>query len=235
MSLFVHLTRKSTNMKTGPIPVSTSSADTCPPTCRLRKSGCYANTGPLSIRWREVSQGRKGTTWENFCDQIAALPPGIPWRHNQAGDLPGSNGIIDSEKLSLLVEANRGKHGFTFTHYKPTGENAAAILAANKAGFCINLSADGLSEADQFADLGIAPVVTLLPGRITGPTLTQGGKTVIPCLAQIHDFITCVVCRLCEKIDRTEIVGFVPHGSQKRRAKMLARTLSCLEDRRRIE
>jgi len=173
-----------------------------------------------------VSEGRKGTNWETFCDQIVSLPPGIPWRHNQAGDLPGSNGIIDSEKLALLVEANRGKYGFTFTHYRPTGENAEAILAANEGGFCINLSADGLAEAERFARLGIAPVVTLLPEPITETVTTEGGWTIVPCLAQLHNYITCVVCRLCEKIDRSEIVGFVPHGSQKKTAKLLARELS---------
>jgi len=230
VSLYVHLTKRSFNKKTGPMPVSTSSANTCPPSCRLRKSGCYANTGPLRYRWQEVSEGRKGTDWNTFCAEIAALPAGIPWRHNQAGDLPGSNGIIDSRKLALLVEANRWKHGFTFTHYRPTAENAAAILAANASGFCINLSADGLAEAERFARLGIAPVVTLLPEPITGAVTTPRGWTIVPCLAQLHDFITCVVCRLCEKIDRSEIVGFVPHGSQKKTAELLARKLGCLGD-----
>ncbi len=226
MSLFVHLSLRSFNRKTGPIPVSTSSADTCPPSCRLRRSGCYANGGPLNIHWRALSDGLKGTDWQTFCSKIAALPPGIPWRHNQAGDLPGSNGIIDAEKLAMLVRANRGKHGFTFTHYEPTGENAAAIRAANEGGFCINLSADGIAEAEEFAALGIAPVVTLLPEPIKDPVMTSGGWTVVPCLAQVHEYITCVVCRLCEQIDRTQIVGFAPHGFQKNAARRVARKLS---------
>jgi len=177
-------------------------------------------------RWEDVTRGRLGTDWKTFCEIIESLPPGIPWRHNQAGDLPGSQGIIDRGKLMMLVEANRGKHGFTFTHYKPVGENAAAILAANEGGFCINLSADGLNEADEFARLGIAPVVTLLPEPIDTPFTTPGGWTVVPCLAQTHDFMTCVVCRMCERIDRTQIVGFAPHGCQKNAARRVARKLS---------
>jgi len=76
MSHRVHLTHSSSNSKTGPIPVSTTSADSCPPSCPLKKAGCYANGGPLAIHWREVTEGRRGTDWGTFCAKIAALPEG---------------------------------------------------------------------------------------------------------------------------------------------------------------
>ena len=81
----VHLTIKSENVKTGPIPVSTSSAETCPPACPLAGAGCYAQSGKLSIHWRKVSAAERGEPWHEFLARIRQLPPGQIWRHNQAG------------------------------------------------------------------------------------------------------------------------------------------------------
>src|SRR5580765_150236 len=102
-----HLVLKSTNGKGGTIPASTCTKATCPDNCGLKrildalgnaKDGpCYANGGPLAIHWRMVSNGTRGTDWNGFVSQIALLPPGQDWRHNQAGDLPGENNDIDSE------------------------------------------------------------------------------------------------------------------------------------------
>ena len=43
----VHLTLKSSNAKTGPIPVSTTEKASGPPDCAMRE-GCYAASGPLA-------------------------------------------------------------------------------------------------------------------------------------------------------------------------------------------
>ena len=59
--MLVHLVRKSRNGKTGPIPVSTTSGDTCPNACPLKGSGCYAKSGPLGMHWQKVSSGARGT------------------------------------------------------------------------------------------------------------------------------------------------------------------------------
>jgi len=70
------------------------------------------------------------------------------WRHNEAGDLPGEGDDIDVPKLRALVQANRGKRGFTYTH-KPVldnPQNAVAIKCANQNGFTVNLSADSIEE-----------------------------------------------------------------------------------------
>lgn len=218
----VHLTQRSSNSKTGPIPVSTTSADSCPPSCPLKKAGCYANGGPLAIHWRELTNGHRGTDWDDFCTKIAALPEGTLWRHNQAGDLPGKNGVIDKEMLCRLVEANRGREGFTYTHYPMTGHNAAVVLMANQNGFTINLSAHNLEHADELASLGIAPVVTLVLDDPTDDLETPDGRQVAFCPAQLDDETTCLDCGACALVFRDPIVGFLPHGSQARSAVNIA-------------
>ena len=95
-----HLTPKSANKKVGPIPVSTTTADTCPATCpfnNANEGGCYAEAGPLKLHWMKVTRGERGTNFSEFLEQIKALPDGQLWRHNQAGELPGDNKTLDGD------------------------------------------------------------------------------------------------------------------------------------------
>jgi hypothetical protein len=225
----VHLTLKSNNAKTGPIPVSTTSEDTCPPTCPFYRDSCYAHLGPLGLHWGKVTRGERGHTWSKFCARIASLPAGQLWRHNQAGDLPGDGLSINAEALDQLVEANADKRGFTYTHYPLTGEseteahNRDAVRRANEAGFTINLSGNNLAHADHLASLDIAPVTTVLPSDTDDNTYTPAGRKVVVCPATQRDDVSCATCQLCQR-SRDVIVGFPAHGPRKRRASAVAET-----------
>ena len=213
------LTLKSKNRKTGPIPVSTSSADSCPPSCPFRKNGCYAEGGPLAIVWKQVDD--IGTDLATFCGKIADFADGQLWRMNQAGDLPGIGETIDAKALGAIVKANRGKRGFTYTHKNPfVKRNANAIAKANRDGFTINLSGNNLAHADKLADLGIAPVVTVLPSGGTSTT-TPKGRKVVQCPATYRDDVNCKSCQLCQR-QRDVIVGFPAHGAAHRKASAVA-------------
>ncbi len=212
-----HISMRSTNMKTGPIPVSTTCRKSCPPTCPMRgsKGGCYGEYGNARMVWNKVSDGRFGGSWDAFCEDVAGMPANQLWRHNQVGDLPGRGGKIDESMLIALVHANKGKRGFTYTHYDPeVGDNASLILYANDQGFTINLSADCPAHADRLAEMGIAPVVTVLPHGF--PNLrseTPEGRRINVCLAERVEYMTCALCKKCQNTERTWIVGFRAHGS----------------------
>lgn len=224
-----HLTVKSSNKKTGPIPVSTSSQTTCPDTCPFNhrnSGGCYAEQGPLLLHWRKVTQGERGGTLEHFLSQIQQLPEGQLWRHNQAGDLPHTNGEINEDDMVELVTANKGKRGFTYTHHLPEkGKNAELIQKANRAGFTVNLSGDNLTHADELVDSDIAPVTVVLPHTVHGNEKleTPKGRRVVVCPATYREDISCATCQLCAsaKADRP-IVGFPAHGTAKKRASKVA-------------
>ena len=241
-----HLTAKSANVKTGPIPVSTSTHNTCPDICPLKAKGCYAGSGPLALHWRKVTEGTRGVSWSNFVQLIEALPKKQVWRHNQAGDLvpmEADKGLISDESLRQLVEANKGKRGFTYTHYNPRlAHNAAMIRYANKIGFTINLSANTIAEADEYKALDIGPVVTILPieyqrtihkkeytetlkeyaERMKGKCITDAGNAIVVCPATYMD-ISCATCKLCARDPRGTIIGFPAHGTQKKAANLIAR------------
>lgn len=213
--MYVHLTRVSSNAKTGPIPVSTTERKSCPVRCPHMNAGCYADSGPLALHWNKIPY--RDMPWEDFCEAIAALPAGTLWRHNQAGDLPGDGADrIDGPALMDLVEANLGRRGFTYTHYDPTkGDNAYWIAAANAMGFTINLSADTLEQADAYAALGIGPVVVVLPSYTSAHGMTPEGRTVAVCPATQTEGVSCATCQICAK-QRQAIIGFPAHGSRKK-------------------
>jgi len=222
----VSLTAISRNAKTGPIPVSTTTRDTCPPICPFaNQKGCYAENGPLNLFWQKVTARKLGASWDEFTKQIAKLQKGILWRHNQAGDLPGDGVAIDTVALAKLVKANKGKRGFTYTHYDSLANqgNRDAIASANKSGFTINLSANNLDHADALASLGIAPVAVVLPSTIQGNVklATPLGRKIVVCPATYRDDTTCASCGLCAR-KRDAIVGFPAHGVQKRKASAIA-------------
>ena len=211
-----HFTRVSGNVKTGPIAVTTTSAGSCPPTCSFKGNGCYAESGPLAMHWRAVTAGKRGGTLEELCAKITALPRHQLWRHNQAGDLPGHQGELDPGAVRRIAEANKGRRGFTYTHYRPTATNQEIVARANKAGFTINWSAETLEEADEFAALGARPVVCVLPADQLTPVRTPAGRHVIVCPAATGN-TDCLNCGICQQRDRQAIVGFPAHGSGAKR------------------
>lgn len=224
-----HLTQISGNIKTGPIPVTTSDRATCPDACPLKAGGCYAKGGPLGIHWSMVSNGDRGDSLTALVRQIASFAVGQVWRHNQAGDLPGLNNRIDTDALSRITEANRGRRGWTYTHKPCEGDgnletsNRAAVRHANQNGFTINLSANSLAHADRLADLDAGPVVAIVPENAHATLTTPAGRKAIVCPAQQRDDITCADCQMCQRANRSVIIAFRAHGAAKRKAEDIAK------------
>lgn len=219
-----HLTPVSKNVKTGPIPVSTSSAGTCASDCPLAQDGCYAKGGHVRMHWDKVTAGKRGGTFDEFVSKVRGLPEGQLWRHNQAGDLPGPGLIVNQRQLADLVDANNGKRGFTYTHKYNLVANLPAIKAANDNGFTVNLSANGPAHADQLADLQVGPVATVIPNKTHRKT--PAGRPIAICPAQLSEKTTCSTCGLCQRADRPFIIGFLPEGLQPSKAQAVAESNS---------
>ena len=219
-----HITPKSKNAKVGKMAVTTSTATTCPTSCPFKSNGCYADSGPLKLHWDKVTRKERGDDWSTFISKIKDLPTGSKWRHNQAGDLPGDMEKLDNEKCIELAKANKGKRGFTYTHYDVLDnfQNAITVNMMNHLGFTVNVSANNLEHADKLCDLDIAPVATVLPIDQTTNTVTPKGRKVVVCPATYKDDVSCASCMLCEKWDRNVVVGFPAHGTSKKKAAMVA-------------
>jgi hypothetical protein len=226
------ITRKSGNPITGPILVTTSPRATCPTVCPLRKDSgngaCYAEHGMLGgFIWSKLDrlsphqtfkQGQiKIHTKAELVQTVRQLPPGTLWRHNQAGDLPTDDGVtINTPLLQELVEANRGRKGFTYTHFDILTNliNRRAVHSANQEGFTVNLSANSIEHADQLADLDVAPVTVVVPHDQMENFKTPKGRSVIICPARKNKSINCLSCQICAK-ERKAIVAFPALGRGK--------------------
>jgi hypothetical protein len=211
------------------------------------------------MHWDRLSRGFAGGSWSEFCGKVAELRPGRLWRCAQAGDLPGCGPQIDGKLLEALVAANAGKNVIAFTHKPVLGDEAVAvenrrlIAAAIKADLTISLSADNPAHADRPAELGIAPVVTVLARAyarravrhrfkrrrdewaetigewrdrtVSLPRYTPAGRRIAICPATYSD-ATCKTCGACARA-RDPVIGFPAHGAwRKVETAMAARDVS---------
>lgn len=208
-----HFVKQSANTKTGPIPVTYSERETCPPSCPHYRADCYAEDYYTRMTWDKVTH--RGGDLAELCASVAALPLGQLWRHNVAGDLPGAGEAVDADALGQLVLANIGRKGFTYTHKKSVDALTWAAHATAW-GFTVNLSADDAGEADDLAEMDLGPVVAIVPMDTPEKTQTPAGRTIIICPAQTRDGVTCASCGLCARADRGVIIGFRAHGTKAR-------------------
>ena len=214
-----HFIRESGNRKTGPIPVTYSERETCPPSCPHYRADCYAEDFYTRMAWDKVPV--RGGSLDALCSAIASLPAGQLWRHNVAGDLPGEGESVDPVALGEIVRANIGRRGFTYTH-KKSPEAVHWAGHATAWGFTVNLSADDAGEADVLAETGL-PVCAIVPMDTPEKTETPAGRTIIVCPAQSREDIDCATCGLCARADRRVIIGFRAHGTRARVADAKAR------------
>ncbi len=212
-----HFKRFSLNSKLGGLPAVMSSADTCPPSCPLRGKGCYAESGRIRLHWKRLT--RAGI--RKVCENVRRLPFGALWRFAVAGDLPGKGGRISAPELRALVQANRGRKGFAYTHKPLSKRNLELMREAHSRGFTVNLSTEGLRKADAISGHGL-PVVTVLPDGFKRGNRTPAGIPVIACPEQTTPGMDCAHCAICQRPERNFIVGFYPHGRAARKVRAIA-------------
>ena len=226
-----HLVPVSGNAKTGPIATSSTSSDSCPPTCPLRGAGCYGENHPLQHHWRAIDRRERGVELDGMCDALRAIPAGRRWRHNVVGDLPHAEGRIDRRATLAVARAGAKLEGWTYTHHQVEGasigaHNRRVLRAAIGAGLVVNVSSNNVHHADALARYRL-PLVTILPeGGSAKAGTTPGGLRWVRCPAE-YGPTTCADCggrggALCARSDRSYIVAFTAHGARKRAASRVA-------------
>lgn len=223
----IQFVKKSSNSKTGAIPTTTSDRKTCPSSCPfIGANGCYAEAGYYTrMNWDKVSNGERGDLFPTFISNIKKIKAGQLWRHNVSGDLvpdPKDDTKIDSDKLRQLTQANKGKRGFTYTHYSDSKHNIKAIKQANDDGFTVNLSANNIRHAVELSKYKL-PVASVVPMDHGNETRVIDGKKFVTCPATYRDNITCETCKLCSVSDRDYIIAFPVHGTRSKNADIIAR------------
>lgn len=214
----VTITRVSGNSKTGPLTTTRTERPSCPSTCPFYNAGCYANLGRERLQWDRLNRSETGVSWNEFITQIRRIVPnGMLWRHNTAGDLPHNDGAIDYLKLRQLINANKGRKGFTYSHHILTEHNIIALQNANGLGFTVNASCESVDDADRVMSQHNIPAVAVVNSNEKRRFFTTtNGRKVITCPAALHPGkVTCATCGLCQVADREFVVAFPAHGIAK--------------------
>jgi len=217
-----HFVKKSGNKKTGIMPVTYNSRQTCPTDCIFKKEnsgGCYAETGyHTRLNWDKVTRGERGGTFKELLENIKALKPGTIWRACVAGDIPANiNGEISRTYIKGLTAANKGLKGYTYTHRKlNVGENISLLKTANKQGLTINISTETETAADNVIKNKLPAVMVVKSTETRNAWTTKGGNKVVVCLAQTAGK-SCIDCKLCQErpsANNRLIIAFKAHGNQ---------------------
>jgi len=212
----------SSNVKTGPIPVTMTERDSCPDTCLLKRNGCYADNFPLSLHWDRVETN--GISFDALLENIKALPDGQLWRHNVAGDLPSLAGLVDSNDFNQLVDAAKHTSPIIYTHHRLYPHNQKLFSAARSKGVVVNASCESIGTAYSAIRSGVN-AVCIMPKdaepvtKLTHPDSGEELARVVICPAQQRDSVTCASCGLCarDRVESKVIVGFIPHGAKSKK------------------
>jgi hypothetical protein len=126
--------------------------------------------------------------------------------------------------MDLILEANRGKRGFTYTHKPLTEKNLSWIEKSNRKGFTVNISTNSVRHAiETVRKAPQAPVVTLLPADHTEERFERDGVSFRVCPAQVRDNVDCSKCGLCAIPKRPFVIGFIAHGTKAKKVSEIAR------------
>lgn len=221
-----HISLESNNSKVGKMVVTTSPRQTCPDACPYKNNGCYGDNYGVNFMWNALSRGTysTGLSWKNFISKIKKLPLGSKGRHNQVGDMPGENSVLDSRKSLELAKAfsSDKKQFFTFTHKELTRKNINTIKRCNDLGFTINISCDTPAKAVMAVEAGLPAVLVKEKSEERYGTLPNGHPTMV-CpnqwlKAKENKTLTCKDCMLCYKNSpKRPVIVFWPHGSQEKK------------------
>jgi len=206
------------NRKTGPVSVTMASQASCPSTCPLLHSGCYAESGMQMFHTNRLNRS-EDTNPESIARVEAQAIKGLsgtrPLRLHVVGDASTTK---SARILSSAVLAWKNPV-WSYTH--------AWRKVARKAWQSVSI----LASCETLADVKVARskgyATALVVDRFQSTkAYTVDGVKVIPCPAQTHENVTCTSCRLCWNDKRlNEInatIAFEAHGlgAKKTRAKL---------------
>jgi hypothetical protein len=216
------------NSKIGATSATYVSQQSCPASCPLRDSGCYAEHGPLGFITRRLNRSRGGTPAQLArleAQAIDGLTGDRPLRLHVVGDCrtPAAARIV--AEAAGRYRARRGSLVWSYTHAWRTVpraawgevsvlascESTAQVRQAQRKGYATAL------VVDRFRRDGVYD----LP--VTGSKLPCAGVRVLPCPWQTRR-VSCRDCRLCWDDGRLLAcgltIGFEAHGAGAARARL---------------
>jgi len=227
MEFTFNINYSSGNKKTGAIPVTRSSRNTCPASCGQR-GPCYGLNAPMVWHWEDRTSQPQG----EYLRDLHTIPLFRSWRDmcapavvrlREVGDyppLPSDGSVIDFHFAHAEAGILAGRYVIVFTHYEVNYPNLTlADSMSAKYKIHINFSCDTAAQ------------VAALPEGINAVVVTKGlnkvgyigSRKVVQCPAEYAEYnkVTCSQCGnghpLCAR-KRDYLIGFNLHGGRSKYA-----------------
>lgn len=242
---YYNLVKKTTNKKTGPIVVISSSTSTCPTACPFVKEGCYGKAVPyIKYHWDRFSRGEgRALSFDELINEIHKLPEGCLIRYGEVGDLPGDGTYINERHLVELIGAFEcvDAKAWTYTHYlsftnKEVFTRNCEVLMRNRSSkhFTINISEEDKGKALLMCDHFPTTMVIFDDGKkdwSKKKSFKIGNRKALICPAVSKEGIQCINCGgiggpLCfNRKKNSPIICFPAHGSKRKAVNQLVESI----------
>lgn len=208
----------SLNDKIGPVSTTYATQESCDKSCPHYDNGCYAEAGMVAIHGRKLNKAYNAQTPEAIAieeaNAIKGLTGNLDLRVHTVGDCktPESARIVSEAMRRHRKKA--GRKAWTYTHAW------RKVPVENWQGESVLASVETVADAKEAMQSGYPVAIVVEEFDSTKPYIKDGIK-ILPCPAQVTKGKQCVSCRACMNGDallRTgTVIGFVPHGSQKKK------------------
>lgn len=208
----------SQNDKIGPVSTTYATQESCDKSCPHYENGCYGESGMVAIHGRRLNNAYNGQSPEEIAieeaNAIKSLTGNLDLRVHTVGDCktPESARIVSGAMRSHRKKA--GRKAWTYTHAW------RKVPVENWQGESVLASVETVPDAKEAMQSGYPVAIVVETFDSTKPYFKDGIK-ILPCPAQTQDNKQCVNCRACMNgaflLKTGTVIGFVPHGSQRKK------------------
>ena len=211
---------KSQNSKTGEVSTTYVSQQSCPSSCPLLGSGCYAESGMVGIHTHKLNNAGKATPLELAREEahaIDGLSGTRAMRLHVVGDCSTPRAALTVSSAAMRYTAKFRQSVWSYTHAW------REVPRKNWQGVSILASCESIADAATALNAGYAPAVVI--ASHTTPKARRDATTginMIPCPAQTKN-VQCTDCKLCWRADwlvsSRSAITFAAHGSSTKRVR----------------
>lgn len=211
---------RSENAKLGTVAATYVAQQSCPVSCILRGSGCYAETGATGFHTRRINRAALATKMtvrqlaRNEARAIDGLAGSLPLRLHVVGDSTTNEAASMVSQSAARYRARGGSPVWAYTHswrtVRRTSWGKVSVLA----------SCESTEDARLAMSLGYGAAIVV--DRHAGDKAAmRDGLRLVPCPQQTGRARDCVSCGLCFHADRLRdagtVIAFEAHGGRSKK------------------
>ena len=221
MSNAIKAVEVSENSKIGKVSATYATQVTCPDSCALKGSGCYAEGGMVGMFTRKLNSSSDAQTMSveelalAEAVAIAGLTGENPLRIHVVGDATTDGA---ARLLANAAEFHSNKHGkkvWTYTHAW------REVARASWGKVSVFASCETTADAQLAMSKGYAAAVVVEKHQ-SDKAYVENGVKLVPCPQQTGRAATCVDCGLCMRAPAMlaggAVIAFEVHGQGVKKA-----------------